>query len=378
MRSLWVCLALAGANVASAGPKLKDVTTHGIELEVPTTWVQTNDGKATMLTPADKKGRGITVTETDSTLDKNQIVAFAKEQDMQETSIEPSDRWGAKAFVVHGKVKGNAVDLLAIETRANHVAIVISFVKAGTDDALHDANLALLESVRPAGSGLTFTQAAPTHQGVTGYPPDVVKAFDAVSGALGKAFRFPRPLVVKVADCGVVNAFYNPRDHSISLCHELWDDVYALFKRSGMADDKVKKLTSGTVMFAFFHEFGHALVGEFALPITGKGEDAADEIATIILGQAKQFGRESALAGAAWFGVMSADPNHKNVFWDEHSFDEQRAITIACLLYGSDQPGYAQIMTNLKIPASRQARCVRDYKDRYAAWNKLLEPYAHK
>lgn len=373
MRSLVFLAVLA--STAGAGPTLKELSTHGVELQVPASWVATEHGRNTLVTPPNQKGRGISVTEADASLTRESMVSFAKAEAMQDTTIEPSDRWGAKAFIVHGKVKTNPVDLLAIETAPNHTVIVVSFVTGGSDDALHDANLALLETVRPAGAGITFSQS-PSRAG--GYPPDVVKQFAAISKALGGAFRFPRPLAVKVGDCGVVNAFYNSQRHDISLCHELWDDVYALFSRSGMPEAQVRKLAAGTVMFAFFHEFGHALVGEFGLPITGKGEDAADEIATIILGQAKQFGRDSALAGAAWFGVMSADPVHKNVFWDEHSFDEQRAITIACLLYGSDQTAYAPIMKNLKIPASRQARCVRDYKDRVVAWNKLLDPYGHR
>ena len=53
----------------------------------------------------------------------------------------------------------------------------------------------------------------------------------------------------------------------------------------------------------------------------------------------------------------------------------QRVISITCLLYGSNQAKYEALMTKLGVPKPRLAKCVRDYKARYAAWDQLLEPY---
>ena len=50
-------------------------------------------------------------------------------------------------------------------------------------------------------------------------------------------------------------------------------------------------------------------------------------------------------------------------------------MSITCLLYGKDPKGYADLMKALSIPASRLAKCSRDYPLRLKAWNGMLGPY---
>jgi len=373
-------LVAAWSTPARPEPAPSLIETHGIEIEVPAGWSVTNKGTSTAIMPTRYKGRGIQVTEAAAPTTKEFIVAVAKAAKIDHATVQEGERNGAKVVSASGTIavkdKGNVdVDLVAVTNRANHTVILTSYIKSDSDPALRDANDKLLRSAHLAGPKMTLVVEKPKTSGLAGYPPEVITVLGKMATTLDGLFRFPRPLPIKVGECGVVNAFYSAADHAIIMCHEFWDDTLARFKREKLDDATVAKLTQGTVMFAFFHELGHALVGELGLPITGKGEDAADEVATIFLGQAKEFGRVAAVSGAAWFQSMAAAPNHRNVFYDEHSFDEQRVVSIACLLYGSNQQTYGAWLDSMKIPAKRKARCVRDYNDRLKAWNSLIEPH---
>lgn len=358
------------------------VETHGIEIEVPTGWVVTNKGANTTIMPTKYKGRGIDITEIDKPLTKDLATEFAKGGKLQHPKLTEGTRNGTKAIAVEGQVeikdKGLVdVSILAVENASHGTTFMLSFVRADSDPVLVKANEQLLLSARLAGPKIALSIIKPAKKGLVGIPDDLAAQLGKVGTNMDAIFRFPRPLPLEIKQCGVVNCFYSPTTHSITVCHEFWDDTVARFKANGRTDAQANELARGTVMFAFFHEFGHALVGEFNLPITGKGEDAADELATLVLSQAHDLGRQWALAGMAWFQAMLAKGNN-GVYWDEHSFNDQRMVAIACLLYGSDQKTYTPLLETLKIPRQRADRCVRDYKARLAAWNSLIEPHMRK
>ena len=374
---ILVC-ALAAPAIADVMPTV--IETHGIEVEVPNGWSVTNKDGSTTISPTKYKGRAIEVIEADQPLSKEFIAQVLKAAHVDNPVLKEGQRNGGPAIVGTGsiKVKDKVVDLdlLAVPNALGHATLLISFIKSDQDPALRDLNDKLLLSARVAGPKMTIVIEKPHTKGLVGVPDDYDVFLTKLVTGLDTAFRLPRALPVRVRECGVVNAFYNPADHTISVCHELWDDTIKLFKNAGMDDAKASELTHGMMTFTFMHEFGHALVGEFGLPITGKGEDAADEIATIILGYAGEMGPKAALSGATWFQAMAQAPNAHNVFYDEHSFNDQRVVSITCLLYGSDQKRYTKLMTALKIPQKRLNRCVRDYGDRLKAWNALLDPHA--
>src|SRR5204862_2007434 len=108
-------------------------------------------------------------------------------------------------------------------------------------------------------------------------------------------------------ECGQPNAFYSPKG-TITICHEYYDFRLALFKGTGMDDAKAKDFTEGALLFSFMHEFGHALHHELNLPITGRGEDAADEIAAIYLARLGAAGREVAKMAAEAHFLTAKQP----------------------------------------------------------------------
>lgn len=200
--------------------------------------------------------------------------------------------------------------------------------------------------------------------------------------ALNSLFRLPRDVPVVFTECGFVNAFYAPEKHRIVMCYEMMEYFATLFARQGKSGAELGRLVGGATVFVFMHEFGHALVGELAIPTTGREEDAVDEFATLLLARLGNTGEQAVLSSAYWFNLESKKLAKGRVqdlrFWDEHSLNPQRFYDIVCLLYGSNQEKYASLITEVGIPPARGARCVRDYPKKQQGWNTLLAPHLER
>lgn len=369
-----VVVALAALSVpARAGI----VLVRGLEITVPDDWTQSAKGVSTMLSSPRTKGRVIEVIELPKMPDATPAAlqhVLGNAGKLAITAAAKGERAGTSLVAAEGQFISGKTSVqihLAVFPVARHAVMVMSFVGADLDPAVAKANDDILASARVAGPRLSVV-ANPAGKPGSGASPKFVQFVTLLAPKLDALFRFPRPLPIKIEQCGTVNAFYSPADHSIRVCHELFDFLRQLFTSAGFDAAQVAETTDNTVIFAFFHEFGHALVGELGLPIVGKGEDAADEVATIFLAS-NDFGQKVAMAAATWFQVMASRSTHTN-FADEHSLDAQRVVSIVCLLYGAN-PKYAQLATKLDMTPARLAKCRRDWADRNKAWDKLLAPY---
>jgi hypothetical protein len=200
------------------------------------------------------------------------------------------------------------------------------------------------------------------------------KIFDNVADALNAELKMPRTIDIQMADCGAVNAFYDPNNNRIIVCYELITYFAGMFKPVAQGDEDLAVAVVGATFFAFFHELGHAVIHQLELPAVGREEDAADQMATLILTSAGDDGVAMALHGAKWF-AMQSDSGHETPFWDEHAFDQQRFYNVLCLVYGSGPDRYGEIVTSGALPKERAERCPQEYKSINASWEKLLAPY---
>jgi hypothetical protein len=120
---------------------------------------------------------------------------------------------------------------------------------------------------------------------------------------------------------------------------------------------------------------GHALIAIYDLPVTGKEEDAVDQLATIILLEGGEEGENAAIDGANSFVGEDEQEMDDLSFWDEHSFDEQRFYNILCWIYGKDSEGYQYLVDDETLPANRAERCPAEYDRMSRSWQALLSPY---
>ena len=148
---------------------------------------------------------------------------------------------------------------------------------------------------------------------------------------------------------------------------------------SGTPTDEATEFAMGNVLFILFHEFGHAMISEFQLPVLGREEDAVDNFASVLLApDANDPQRDASIltnAITSWFAYAEMTAFEDIQWWDEHGPDRQRAYQIACLLYGSEASAYGPLADAIELPPERRERCEVEYQSVFASWGQLLAPH---
>jgi hypothetical protein len=205
---------------------------------------------------------------------------------------------------------------------------------------------------------------------------------------LNNVFALPSQVPVVFRECGDVNAFYDPETREIALCYELVEYYAGMFLSEDQTEeesDEGGEAVAGATIFTFFHELGHALIDIYDLPVTGREEDAVDQLATMILLEGGEEGETAALNGAWSFLTEEeeaeeeeeeeAEEEEELAFWDEHSLDEQRFYNIVCWSYGKNPQGFQYLVDDETLPEGRAERCPAEYDRMSRSWDALLDPY---
>ena len=202
------------------------------------------------------------------------------------------------------------------------------------------------------------------------------QALEKVIANLNERLALPFDIAVSFEDCDDPDAFYEPETHQLAICYQLIDEYYGLFSRHVKDKGKLDDAVRGAVASTFFHELGHGLVDAWQIPVTGKEEDAVDQLSTLVLIKQSEEGERMALAGAVSFKLYAdRDKGWEHVYWDEHSLDEQRFYDTICLVYGHDPEKYAYLVQDGTLPRERAELCAEDYPKIAKSWERLLKPY---
>ncbi len=193
---------------------------------------------------------------------------------------------------------------------------------------------------------------------------------------LNEALSLPHDIALRTKDCNDVNAYYDSRDQSITMCYELMEHFYKTFKSDGRSDAEAYEKMFSAVRFVFLHEIGHALIDAYKLPIMGGEEDAADRCSAFInIKELGEEGVEAVFAAAEAFAIESKRASGKRNLADEHLLQEQRFYNSLCMIYGSNPSKYSRILTEGVLPKERAVRCPSEYQKTVDSWVSLLEPW---
>ncbi len=202
------------------------------------------------------------------------------------------------------------------------------------------------------------------------------KLLEKAADKLNRSLNLPYNIDLRTKNCGEVNAFYNADDHSVTVCYELMEHFYKVFRSSGLDDRKAYDKMFDAVRFAFLHEIGHALIDIYDLPITGNEEDAADRCSSFInLTELGEDGVNAVLAAADAFDIEARNSTGKRNLADEHLLQEQRFYNSLCMIYGSNTTEYAYIVEQQYLPKERAERCPQEYEQTVQSWSVLLAPW---
>lgn len=199
--------------------------------------------------------------------------------------------------------------------------------------------------------------------------------------SLNETFLLPASVEVAVRECGVANAYYESDSRRISLCYELVASYAGMFFAEAETKEDWEwagEAVAGATLFTLYHELGHALIDVWDLPITGREEDAVDQLATIILLEGGEDGETAALNGASSFWEEESGKDEDPGFWNEHSVGEQRFYNIVCWSYGKNPQGLSHVIEDEWLPEARAAQCPEEYARMAKGWDALLSPHVRE
>ena len=188
--------------------------------------------------------------------------------------------------------------------------------------------------------------------------------------------RLPTTLRLWAFQCGEVNAYYKPDYRAIHICYEYVDKLEKGVPNGVTPEGftPAQALVGGFVS-VILHETGHALRDMLNIPVFGREEDVADQIAEFV---GLQFGKDvSTLVtkGAAWIWLSEArGAVVPEDYADEHSTSAERFYNYLCLGYGGDPESFKDL-ANAFLPKARAPGCAREYQQVKTAFTKTILPY---
>ena len=163
-----------------------------------------------------------------------------------------------------------------------------------------------------------------------------------VAAALSKSLKLPANVTIAVTRTAA-GPYFDPKTNTIDFNLPF---AALMFRVITTEYPKITPYNFGVAFaslqyFVLFHEIGHALIHLWHIPVLGREEDAVDAFSTIFMVRFVQDG-QIALWGADFFNAVGSGQKYGSVqFADEHSLSPQRAYSIACWVYGSDEKKYA-------------------------------------
>jgi hypothetical protein len=203
-----------------------------------------------------------------------------------------------------------------------------------------------------------------------------------------KLFRLPRPLELRTVECdGDPNAYYE--DGAVSICYEYLQYIADLAKSKNRPRDLSETdAILGPVIEVFLHEGGHAIFDYLHIPVLGKEEDAADQLAALGLLSFDADTSRRLIAGMIYMyrteggfkNMRQLTRSHVKVVnpieaADEHSTPLQRMFSELCLAAGSGKKDFADLAREAGLPSYRAEICPDEYAQVVYAFRTLILPH---
>ena len=191
-------------------------------------------------------------------------------------------------------------------------------------------------------------------------------------------FQLPRILLVKVEGCdGNPDASYE--NDMIVVCYEYIDQLWkAIPPETTPAGVTAVDALVGPLFDTCLHEFAHAMFDMLQVPVLGREEDAADQVAAYIdLHFGKAQARRLIMGTAYAYGneAEHAAPLSLKQFADEHGTPAQRAYNELCIAYGADPKLFGDVVSQGYLPQKRAEGCGDEYAQIAEAFEKLIMPH---
>jgi hypothetical protein len=188
--------------------------------------------------------------------------------------------------------------------------------------------------------------------------------------------RLRETLTLKFDQCGTANAWYEPSDHTVTVCYEYVAEVYRSAPRE-TTPEGVTRIDAlvGPVTEVFLHEAAHAVFDMLKVPILGREEDAADQVAAYLLVRLDKEEARRAVVGTAYMYLSqakSASAFEMQQFADVHGLPAQRLYNLLCIAYGGAPTVFADVVEKGLLPKARAEGCEEEYEQVSYAFETLI------
>jgi Putative metallopeptidase len=191
--------------------------------------------------------------------------------------------------------------------------------------------------------------------------------------------QLPRTLLMKLEGCdGDANASYE-RD-TIVICYEYIDELWKTVPEE-MTETGVTPVDAlaGPLLDTILHEVAHAMFDMLRVPVLGREEDAADQVAAYIMLRLGNAEARRLIAGAAYAYKTEAEaaetPPGLKQFAGAHGMPAQRLYNLLCLAYGADPQLFGDFVEKGYLPKERAEDCKDEYQQVAFAFQQLIGPY---
>lgn len=186
---------------------------------------------------------------------------------------------------------------------------------------------------------------------------------------LNEYFPLSRDVTVELAECGRPGAFYDPSRPAVQVCYELMVELAETLMSDEDGDDQV---FVGAFALILLHQVGHAFVDLMELPVNATPEEAADQMAVVMVGFAEE-GLQSAVEGAIALHEMELD--WENPGSGSTALSGRRLENLLCLLYGTNPDAHEWIVEEGHLPAARASGCEARYEEVSQEWIEMLSEH---
>jgi hypothetical protein len=190
--------------------------------------------------------------------------------------------------------------------------------------------------------------------------------------------RLPHAFHLIARECDEENAFYSPSGWSLTLCYELIDEI----DRDAPKSDQMKEegvthedVVLGEVVFVLLHELGHAAFDMLQVPVFGREEDAADQMAVFLAMQFSPKVARTIVRGDYYFFKNHDDPTEWSRYADEHGTNSQRLYNGLCWAYGGDPQLFKDFVDQGLLPKGRAIDCGNEYRQIRDAFTETVLPF---
>lgn len=199
--------------------------------------------------------------------------------------------------------------------------------------------------------------------------------------------KLPRPLVLKIQGCnGEADAFYE--NDVVTVCVETVYDMVRNAQGRGQGTNLDQQtIVLGGFFHIFLHEVSHAIFDYHKIPLLGREEDAADQLAAYVLLNLETEDAVRLIKAAVYLfavdaGVKSARQlNRRTVriatadLSGFHSTPRQRLYNILCMAYGANPRLYGVAVKTGALPDERAQGCADEYEQIEHAYRTLIMPH---